>query len=118
MEATKSLLDSILGGGMQRSGHVADHNGSNGIARLQNAQGKNLADVFSTAGAAPSGGPATSGGGLGGILGGLLGGGAAGSILTGGLGDLLKQFQQTGHGDKAASWVSTGPNQTRFTVTA
>ncbi|HSC17970.1 MAG TPA: YidB family protein, partial [Rhizomicrobium sp.] len=31
--------------------------------------------------------------------------------LSGGLQDLLKQFQQNGHGDKAESWVSTGPNK-------
>ena len=48
-------------------------------------------------------------GGLGG-LGGLLAGGAAGSVLSGGLNDLLKQFQQTGQGEVAKSWVSTGPN--------
>jgi uncharacterized protein YidB (DUF937 family) len=47
------------------------------------------------------------GGGLGGMLGGILGGGA----LSGGLQDLMKQFQQNGHGDKADSWVSTGPNK-------
>ena len=105
------LLDSILGGGMQRSGGMSPITMAlMGLLAYKTLQGKNLSDVFST-GAAPSGGPATSGGGLGGMLGGLLGGGAAGSILTGGLGDLLKQFQQTGHGDKAASWVSTGPNQ-------
>jgi uncharacterized protein YidB (DUF937 family) len=45
------------------------------------------------------------------MLGGLLGGGAAGSILSGGLGDLLKQFQQNGHGDKAQSWIANGPNK-------
>jgi uncharacterized protein YidB (DUF937 family) len=50
-------------------------------------------------------------GGLGGMLGGLLGGGAAGGILSGGLGDLLKQFQQNGQGDKAQSWISSGPNK-------
>jgi uncharacterized protein YidB (DUF937 family) len=49
-------------------------------------------------------------GGLGG-LGGLLAGGAAGSVLSGGLDDLLKQFQQNGQGDVAKSWVGTGPNQ-------
>lgn len=63
-------------------------------------------------GAAPSGGPVSIlpgglGGGLGGMLGGILGGGA----LSGGLQDLLKQFQQNGHGEKADSWVSTGPNK-------
>ncbi len=45
------------------------------------------------------------------MLGGLLAGGAAGSVLSGGLGDLLKQFQQNGHGDAVNSWVGTGPNK-------
>ncbi|HEY8333132.1 MAG TPA: YidB family protein, partial [Tardiphaga sp.] len=34
-----------------------------------------------------------------------------GSVLSGGLGDLLKQFQQNGQGDVAQSWVSNGPNK-------
>jgi uncharacterized protein YidB (DUF937 family) len=62
--------------------------------------------------------PPASGGGLGdlggllqGGLGGLLGGAAAGSVLSGGLNDLLKQFQQTGHSDAANSWVGSGPNK-------
>ena len=38
-------------------------------------------------------------------------GGAAGSVISGGLGDLLKQFQQSGQGDAANSWVSPGPNK-------
>ena len=49
-------------------------------------------------------------GGLGG-LGGLLAGGAAGSVLSGGLNDLLKQFQNAGQGDIADSWVGKGPNK-------
>jgi uncharacterized protein YidB (DUF937 family) len=65
--------------------------------------------------AAPTPGGALGGGGglggLGGLLGGALAGGAAGSVLSGGLGDLLKQFQQNGHGDTANSWVSQGPNK-------
>ena len=32
-------------------------------------------------------------------------------MLSGGLNDLLKQFQQSGHGDAANSWVGTGPNR-------
>jgi uncharacterized protein YidB (DUF937 family) len=44
-------------------------------------------------------------------LGGLLGGGAAGSILTGGLGELVKRFQQNGQGQVAHSWVGTGRNE-------
>ena len=62
--------------------------------------------------------PATatdSEGGLGGLLGGLgkmLGGNAStGSVVSGGLGDLLNGFQQAGHGDLAASWVKDGPDQ-------
>lgn len=49
-------------------------------------------------------------GGLGG-LGGLLAGGAAGSVLSGGLNDLLKQFQNAGQGEAADSWVGKGPNK-------
>jgi uncharacterized protein YidB (DUF937 family) len=56
-----------------------------------------------------------SSGGLGdlmrGRLGGLLAGGAAGSILTGGLNDLLKQLQQSGQGEAVDSWVGSGPNK-------
>jgi uncharacterized protein YidB (DUF937 family) len=48
---------------------------------------------------------------LGGILGGTLGGAAAGTILNGGLGDLLKQLQENGQGDVAKSWVGTGANK-------
>jgi len=44
-------------------------------------------------------------------LGGVLAGGAAGSVLSGGLNDLLKQFQQGGKGDVANSWIGTGTNQ-------
>jgi len=61
-----------------------------------------------------SGQNANAGGGLGdllkGGLGGLLAGGAAGSVLSGGLNDLLRQFQQSGQGEVAKSWVGTGPN--------
>jgi uncharacterized protein YidB (DUF937 family) len=60
------------------------------------------------------GAPGNSGG-LGDLLqsglGGLLGTGAAGGILSGGLNDLLKQFQQNGHGEAVDSWVGTGPNK-------
>jgi uncharacterized protein YidB (DUF937 family) len=43
-------------------------------------------------------------------LGGLLGG-AAGSVLGGGLNELLKGFDQTGHAREAQSWVGGGANQ-------
>ena len=44
-------------------------------------------------------------------LGGLLGGAAAGSVLSGGLGKLIKELQDSGHGRVAQSWVDTGQNQ-------
>jgi uncharacterized protein YidB (DUF937 family) len=44
-------------------------------------------------------------------LGGLFAGGAAGSVLSGGLSDLLKQLQDSGRGDTANSWVGGGPNK-------
>jgi len=65
------------------------------------------------------GGAATgkkTGGGLGdllkGPLGGVLGGAAAGTVLNGGLGDLLNLIQQNGQGDVVNSWVGSGPNKT------
>jgi uncharacterized protein YidB (DUF937 family) len=45
------------------------------------------------------------------LLKGVLGGGAAGTALSGGLNDLLKQLQQNGQGDVANSWVGTGQNK-------
>ncbi len=44
-------------------------------------------------------------------LGGLLGGAAAGTVLSGGLGNLIKDLQNAGQGQAAQSWVNTGPNQ-------
>ena len=45
------------------------------------------------------------------MLGGLLGGGAAGGMLSSGLGSLLKDFQNSGNGQVAQSWVGTGRNE-------
>ncbi len=33
------------------------------------------------------------------------------SVISGGLGDLLRQFQQNGQGEVANSWVGPGPNK-------
>ncbi|MDT3686907.1 MAG: YidB family protein [Pseudorhodoplanes sp.] len=49
-------------------------------------------------------------GGLG-NLGGLLGGLSAGTLLNGGLSELLDQFTQSGQRDAAESWIGTGPNK-------
>jgi uncharacterized protein YidB (DUF937 family) len=40
-----------------------------------------------------------------------LGGATAGGILSGGLGELLERFGQSGQGETAESWVKTGPNR-------
>jgi uncharacterized protein YidB (DUF937 family) len=68
-----------------------------------------------TPASAPSPASAGGGGGLGDILkgplGGMLAGGAAGTVLSGGLSDLLRQLQQAGHGETANSWVGSGPNK-------
>lgn len=45
-------------------------------------------------------------GGLGGLLGSLGGGG-----LAGGIGELMERFGQSGHRDRAESWVGSGSNQ-------
>jgi uncharacterized protein YidB (DUF937 family) len=74
-----------------------------------------------------SGTPGGSGtGGLGDILGGLLGGNRSpsgsslndilggrspGSVLNGGLGNLVRDLQNNGQGRTADSWVGKGPNQ-------
>ena len=50
--------------------------------------------------------------GIGGLLGQLgLGGASAGGILSGGLGELMERFKQSGQGETAESWVNTGPNK-------
>src|SRR6266702_182983 len=46
-----------------------------------------------------------------GRLGSLLAGAAAGSVLSGAHGDLLKQLQQGGHGETSNTWVGKGENK-------
>ena len=52
--------------------------------------------------------------GIGGLLGQLrknFGETSPGRVLTDGLGELVDRFKQSGYGDTAESWVSTGPNK-------
>jgi uncharacterized protein YidB (DUF937 family) len=81
---------------------------------------KHLTSAPAAAPAGPASGTATAPGGSGlgdllkgglGGLGGILGGADAGNIVSGGLNDLLKQFQQGGQGDVAKSWIGTGANK-------
>jgi len=123
------LLDQVFGGGTAPG---ASQGGMSpitmallGLLAYRTVQGKGrLAEMLGRGpvGGAPgssdqTGSPAYSapgGGGIGGWLGGLLGGGgatAAGGVLSTGISDLLKHFQQNGQGDKMHSWVNSGPNK-------
>ena len=62
-------------------------------------------------GGSPSSNQQAGGGGALGKLGGMLGGASAGSLLSGGLRDLVERFKQNGQGQAADSWVNRGPNQ-------
>ena len=74
-----------------------------------------ISDMLRGATASPTqpgaGGQQGSLGGLLGNLSGMLGGAGVGDVLSGGLGELLKRFEQNGHGDTAQSWVNNGPNK-------
>ena len=84
------------------------------VAGYQN-RGK-IADVLGGLKQQPEGGPGQDNpqGGQGGVLGnlgGLLSGASVGSVLSGGLRDLVERFKQNGQGQAADSWVKPGPNQ-------
>ena len=84
------------------------------VAGYQNRE--KIAEVLGGLKQGPSsgGGQSNQQGGPGGVLGnlgGLLGGASAGSVLSGGLRDLVERFKQSGQGQAADSWVSTGPNK-------
>jgi uncharacterized protein YidB (DUF937 family) len=72
-----------------------------------------LMEIFNNATGAKtdSGGQARAPGDMSNVFGGLLGGGGAGSLLGGGLGELLEQFAKNGQGEAAESWVGPGPNK-------
>lgn len=95
------ILGDILGGGRAGGGRGPSGGGTGG------GLGDILGDILGggrsmpRAAGAPSGG-AQSGGSVGDLLGGLIAGG--------GLGALLQQFEQSGHGDAAQSWVSRDGN--------
>jgi uncharacterized protein YidB (DUF937 family) len=79
--------------------------------KIAEALGGRKQEAGGATGAAPGTLDRPAGGGLLDKLGGLLGGASAGSVLSGGLGDLIERFKQSGHGQTADSWVTTGPNQ-------
>jgi uncharacterized protein YidB (DUF937 family) len=72
-----------------------------------------IAEMLSGIGQGTPGGAGPSGG-ISGLLGQLsrsFTGASAGGILSGGLGELVARFKQSGHGETAESWVGTGPNK-------
>jgi uncharacterized protein YidB (DUF937 family) len=74
--------------------------------------GGSLADIFgSLFGGGPTGAKPVGSNPMPSGLGSLLGGAAAGSVLSGGLGRLINDLQQSGQGRVAQSWVDRGPNQ-------
>jgi uncharacterized protein YidB (DUF937 family) len=84
------------------------------VAGYQNRE--KIAEMLGGEKQGPSSGPGQNNqqGGQAGVLGrlgGLLGGASAGSVLSGGLSDLIERFKQNGQGQAADSWVKPGPNQ-------
>ena len=84
------------------------------VAGYQNRD--KLADMFGGQKEEPGGGPGPNDqpGGQDGVrdkLRGLLGGASVGSVLSGGLRDLVERFKQNNQGQAADSWVNAGPNQ-------
>jgi len=110
----------VLGGGRRSGGFSPIALAVLGTLAYRTLKGKGrLAEILGTGQGAPStsgtsGSSAATGnlasapaaaGGSSGVLGGLGAGG-----LGAGLKDLLDRFRQSGHADKAQSWVSTGAN--------
>jgi uncharacterized protein YidB (DUF937 family) len=111
------LLDNVLRGSGSGSGMSPITMALMGLLAYRTVQGKGrLAEMLGRKpNDQPSGKPPADSspatGGLGGLLGGLFGSATGGSVLSGGLADLLKQFQQSGHGEAAESWIAPGPNK-------
>ena len=81
------------------------------VAGFQNRD--KIAEMLGGASSA-RGGAAPRPAGLDGILGNLtssLGGGGAGSLIGGGLSELVDRFKQSGQRETVESWVGTGPNR-------
>jgi uncharacterized protein YidB (DUF937 family) len=91
------ILGDILGGGRPGGGRAGPSGGGMG-----GGLGDILGDILGGGRSMPRAAAAPSGGSAGDLLGGL--------ITGGGLGALLQQFEQSGRGDAAQSWVSRGGN--------
>ena len=96
MPSMVALLGLLAVAGYQKRGKIAE-----ALAGLKQQPG---------GGSGQNNQPGGQGGVLG-NLGGLLGGASMGSVLSGGLRDLVERFKQNGQGQAADSWVKPGPNQ-------
>jgi uncharacterized protein YidB (DUF937 family) len=106
------ILGGMLGGPGGSAGRAGAPGGGGGLGDILGGMlggGQQGGGGMTRAGAPGGGGP--GGGGLGDILGGMLGGGAAGSVLNGGLGQVLQDLQRSGQGRTAQSWVGRGENE-------
>jgi uncharacterized protein YidB (DUF937 family) len=85
------------------------------LALLAVAGYQNRDKIAEWLGGTGQGKPGAAGqGGIGGLVTQLrnsLGGANAGGILSGGLGELVDRFKQSGQAETAESWVKTGPNR-------
>ena len=79
------------------------------VAGYQNRE--KLGEMLKGLGGGTSGAARPGEGGLLGKLGGTLTGASAGGLLSGGLGELIDRFRQSGQAETADSWVKTGPNK-------
>jgi uncharacterized protein YidB (DUF937 family) len=95
-------LGNMLGGGTQDAQPAGANAGGNG-GGLGDMLGGLLGGASSSTG--------STAGGLSGMLGSMLGGSAAGTTLSGGLSSMLQDFEDSGRGDVAKSWVGSGPNR-------
>jgi len=89
---------------------VAGYQNRDKIAEMLGGIGKSAPEGSDRGAVAPADGGQGSGDFLG-RLATSLGGASAGSILSGGLGELVNRFRQNGHAETADSWVGTGPNK-------
>jgi uncharacterized protein YidB (DUF937 family) len=85
------------------------------LALLAVAGYQNRDKIAEWLGGTGQGKPGAAGqGGIGGLVTQLrnsLGGANAGGVLSGGLGELVDRFKQSGQAETAESWVKTGPNR-------
>lgn len=106
-----ALIDVLLGSLSGAMGGPRNAQAANPLLQIL------MSMLASQGGAGMRGGPAGGPGGLGEILnrmgpGGMPGGpGAGAGHPMGGLGEILDAFRRNGLGDRADSWVGTGPNQ-------